>query len=211
MTARTKKGRNATPGKRAFTPISKALYERMYELYKAGMAAYRIAKELKVSHVTVKKYIDKGSPEHGMMPLRKRLEESNKRLRERLYDMHSKKQQKYYEEADKAFNVAMSAAIVTMRILANYQLENQKTNFHDVDHNLLHLMVRNANDATELVGKWREMVKALYVGEESQDMLKDIQEYVETGYVSPELQKTLQQVVDEGRQNGGGRGGEGAG
>lgn len=198
MTAhrRNKKGEPLNTG--CAVPISRDVYERMWELYKKGMPAFRISKQLQVSHVTVRKYIDHGLPARGYEPLRKRLQDQNARARERLFTIHAKRQHEHYNKADGAFTAALGLATDCADIASKFLEERKKdkAGIRKADLRTLSGLLSVSREAHALMEGWRSTRKALVVGEDSENLLKDLEEFQATGQINANLRAKLGDLIN---------------
>jgi len=176
-------------------PITRDMYEKMWALYKDGTTAFSISKQLHISHKTVVKYIREGNEKRGMAPLINRLSEMNKKCKERIFDVYATKKKKHFDNADRAFTASMGIAMSTLQMVNDYIAKGQKNS--EVDPKYLSTLLSNGKDAHALMEGWRGTLKNLAIGEESEDMLREIEQYNETGMLDPKLRARLQEAIDE--------------
>ena len=176
-------------------PITRDMYDKMWSLYKEGITAYLIAQQLHISYKTVLRYINVGNPKRDMEPLSERLEAANKKARVRITDVYASKKKTYYDKADMAFSGSMLLALRCLQMANDYAVEGQKSG--DTDPKRLATLLSNGKDAHALMEGWRGTMKNLAIGEESEDMLREIEQYNETGMLDPKLRARLQEAIDE--------------
>jgi len=182
--------------RRKFYPVTKEKYEEMWRLFKNATSLRDIAKQTGVHEKTVKKYVDVGDPSRGLEPMRLRLESINKRIRERISVVHAKERVEHYGKAAGAFKQGLDVATATMDRMKKYQDEAAGKPLAEFDDSRLGQMLKNADLAAGLVQKWNDIMTALYVGEQSQQMLEDIKEFEETGNITPELKGRVLEIFN---------------
>ncbi len=201
---KTKRLPNGKPAVGCAVPITRAVYDKMWFLFKDGTTAYLISKQLEISYNTVTRYIEKGNLRRGMEPLSKRLETANKRVRNRIYDIYATKKKKHFDNADKAFTASMGIAITTLQMLNDYVAASRPKDGKPgkpTDPKYFSTLLSNGKDAHALMEGWRGTLKGLAIGEESEDMLHEIEQYNETGILDPKLKARLQEAIDEAAQD----------
>jgi hypothetical protein len=179
------RGKNKLGPHGKFNPIDKETYERIWEHYRAGKSRNDIATAAGVSPSTAQKYITVGDPERGFEPLEKRLDLLKKRMQAKLFDQHSKKKQRYYDTAAEGFELMFDEARTSLdRIKA----------CEDKDGKVYEQRIQIAGALATLMMTWHNILRSLYIGEESEKTLRDIQRYTETGEVTPDLMEKIGEI-----------------
>ena len=185
--------------KKPFERITREKYEEIWIAFKDGKNYTEIAGTLNVSHPTVRKMVEVGSVARGWPPLRERLEKITARLQERIAEVHSASRVKHYEKASTAFKQGLDIAVESMRRMKEFQDTAKDKPAGEFDDQRFGMKLKNADLAAGLVQKWNDIMTALYVGEQSQQVLRDIEQFTETGDISPELKKTALEILQKGQ------------
>ena len=190
-------------------PIERNVFENIWSHYRQGKSYHDIAESVGVSSATVERYVNEGDAKRGWEPLRDRLGKLTKCMQAKLFDHHSKKKAKHFEMASEAFQYALDAAHERTRAIARFPfvVEERKNGdgttsesltprvLSDDDEKRYALMARTGKDLADLMVTWHNVLKALYIGEESEQMLKDLERFTELGEVTPSLREKVKEIV----------------